>query len=50
MKELAKRWMEITFVVVITTVVLTRGYAFSQVVRALGDVYAQSIGALMSRN
>ena len=50
MKELARRWMEITFVVVIVTVVLTRGYAFSQIIRTFGDVYAQSLGALMSRN
>lgn len=50
MSDLLKRWMEISFVCAVIYLVLSRGYIFSQIVRAFGDVYSQSMGALMARN
>jgi hypothetical protein len=44
-----RRWIEITFVVIIAAWLLTRPQAFSQIVRALSAGYAQSVGALMPR-
>jgi Sec-independent protein secretion pathway component TatC len=49
MESMLRRWIEITFIVLIVAWVLTRPQAFSQVVRALSAGYAQSVGALMPR-
>jgi len=47
MENMVRRWIEITFMVIIVAWVLTRPQAFSQIVRALSAGYAQSVGALM---
>ncbi len=44
-----KRWMEITFVLIIIYLVLSRGSAFSQVVRALSSAYGTSVMRLQGR-
>lgn len=45
-----RRWMEITFILIMIYLVLSRGFEFSRVIRAIGDVYAQSVGALQGRD
>jgi len=44
-----RRWMEITFVLILVYLILSRGYAFSSVVRSIGEVYAHSVKALQAR-
>ncbi len=47
--DLVRRWMEITFVVIIFAWLLTHPQAFSTIVRALSQGYASSVGVLMPR-
>lgn len=49
MDKLAKRWIEITFILILTFLILSRASGFSAAVRAVGSVYAQSVRALQGR-
>lgn len=48
MREL-RRWMEITFVLILVYLILSRGSAFSQVIRALTSGYVGAVVALQGR-
>lgn len=48
MREL-RRWMEITFVLILVYLILSRGNAFSQVIGALSRGYVGAVVALQGR-
>lgn len=43
------RWIEITFVLIVLYLVLSRALGFSSVVRSIGKVYVESVKALQGR-
>jgi hypothetical protein len=43
------RWLEITFVLIVLYLVLSRALGFSSVVRSLGNVYVAGVQALQGR-
>ena len=49
MESMVRRWIEITFVVIVIAWLLTRPQAFSIVVRSLTSGYVGAVGALMPR-
>ena len=43
------RWLEITFVLIILYLVLSRAFGFSAVVKSMGGVYVNAVKALQGR-
>lgn len=43
------RWLEITFVLILIYLVLSRASGFSTAIRSIGDVYVKSVSALQGR-
>jgi len=43
------RWLEITFVLILVYLVLSRATGFSNAVRSIGGVYVASVKALQGR-
>ena len=43
------RWLEITFVLIILYLVLSRAFGFSTVVKSIGGVYVNAVKALQGR-
>ena len=43
------RWLEITFVLIILYLVLSRAFGFSSVVKSIGGVYVNAVKALQGR-
>lgn len=44
-----RRWLEITFVLIVLFLVLSRARAFSSGIRAIGSVYVSAVQALQGR-
>ena len=47
--NLVSRWIEITFILILLYLVLTRASGFSSVVRSIGTAYTGSVKALQGR-
>lgn len=43
------RWLEITFILILLYLVLSRALGFSSVVRSIGKVYVDAVKALQGR-
>lgn len=43
------RWLEITFVLIVLYLVLSRAFGFSSAVKAIGGVYVDAVKALQGR-
>lgn len=44
-----RRWMEITFILIVIFLVLSRAGAFSAAIKAIGGVYVGGVKALQGR-
>lgn len=46
---MVSRWLEITFVLIVVYLVLSRAVGFSNAVRSIGSVYVGAVKALQGR-
>lgn len=44
-----KKWMEITFVLILLYLILSRSTGFASAIKSIGSVYSQSVRALQGR-
>jgi hypothetical protein len=47
--NLVSRWIEITFVLILMFLVLSRSSGFSSITRSIGSTYVESVKALQGR-